>query len=532
MNRSLMWRAVLIIGVIALFAFAAYPPRETINLGLDLQGGMHLVLQVNTEDAIRSETNKDMERVRQEAVDAGIAAATVERTSDDSFKVSGVPPSRDSEIGEIVRNNFLRVQLTGASSWDWRRQGPDLLFEMSEANRGDVKEQSVVQALQTIRNRVDAFGVAEPLIARQGLSGDRLVVQLPGVDDPERVRELIKSTAFLEMRLVDVRQDVPADSREQMIAAYGGALPADVEVFPEDLFDESGRLLGQQFWALEKAQVITGRDLKDAQPGLGQFQEQVVEFGLTPEGGRRFGEITGASVGRFLAIILDGKVQGRPPVIQSQIFDRGMIQGRYTPQEAADQALILRSGALPASIDYLEERTVGPSLGRDSIDQGVQATLLGGLLVIFVMLIVYKLSGINAVLALVLNVVIVFGALSLLGATLTLPGIAGILLTIGMAVDANVLVFERIKEELRAGRTVKSAIAQGFRQAMSSVVDANVTTLMAALFLFNFGSGPIKGFAVTLSVGILASLFTAIIVSRFIFDLVLSRSRRVEKLSI
>jgi preprotein translocase subunit SecD len=340
------------------------------------------------------------------------------------------------------------------------------------------------------------------------------VVQLPGVDDPERVKKLIKNTAFLEFRLVEYPLGgggVP--TRAEIDAQHGGVLPDHLEVLTGTV------------------RVITGRDLKSARPGLGEFNQPVVNFYLTHEGGKLFAEATAANVGRGLAIVLDGKVVSAPN-IRTRIGDSGIIEGSFTRQEVEDLSTVLRSGALPAGITYLEERTVGPALGQDSIEAGLKAGLIGLALVIVTMLVVYKGTGINAVVALILDIVILFGALAYFKATLTLPGIAGIVLTIGMAVDANVLVFERIREELRHGRTVKSAIEAGFGKALSSVMDANITTLIAALFLFQFGTGPIRGFAVTLSIGILASLFTAIFVSRWIFDLVLAGRKRVDRLSI
>jgi len=533
MNSSLTWRAVLIVAVIALAVWLAYPPQETIKLGLDLQGGMHLVLQVKTTDALRSETDKDMDALRRQAEEGGLSGITTRRLDDTSFEVSGVPRDREQVIAKAAQDLFERG-LGQSALWSWSRRGEVLAFEMSEANKSDIQEQSVVQALQTIRNRVDAFGVAEPLIVRQGLAGDRIVVQLPGVDDPERIRRLIKNTAFLEFRLVHktFEDAFPsyASTREEALGVFGGSLPPDAELFPQDLKDQDGRPTGQVWWVLEQRQVVTGRDLRTSRPSTDEFGAPVVLFELTPEGGRIFGRITGANVGRKLAIVLDSKVQSAP-VLQSKITDSGQISGGFTAQQVQDLVLTLKSGALPAGIDYLEERTVGASLGRDSIEQGYRAGLIGGILVVLAMLIVYRLAGANAVLALALNVVLIFGALAYFGATLTLPGIAGIILTIGMAVDANVLVFERIKEELAAGRTVRSAIDAGFGKALSSILDANITTLIAALFLFQFGTGPIRGFAVTLSIGILASMFTAVFVSRFIFDLTLSGRRR-EKLSI
>ncbi|MCZ7651482.1 MAG: protein translocase subunit SecD [Thermoanaerobaculia bacterium] len=320
-------------------------------------------------------------------------------------------------------------------------------------------------------------------------------------------------------------------TREAILDHYGGSLPPTVELFTEDTRDRQGRLTGQVFYALEKKRVITGRDLRSASPGSGQFNQPVVQFSLTPDGGRLFGDATGANVGRGLAIVLDGKVMSAPR-INSRIGDSGIIEGRFTSQEVQDLVTVLRSGALPAAITYLEDRTVGPSLGADSIRSGLRAGLIGTALVVVAMLVVYLGSGLNAILMLGVNVILIFGALAYFGATLTLPGIAGIVLTVGMAVDASVLVFERIREELRAGRTVKAAVDAGFGNALSSILDANITTLIAALFLFQFGTGPVRGFAVTLSIGILGTLFAMVFGSRWLFDLWLARDPRLEKLSI
>ncbi|HEX2255067.1 MAG TPA: protein translocase subunit SecD [Thermoanaerobaculia bacterium] len=525
MNRSLLYRGLLILAVVALAAASAWPLQEKINLGLDLRGGMHLVLEVQTEDAVEAELDRAAEILRDQAIEEELTGVQVRRGEDDELIVTGVPPEGDEAIGRIRTNQL------GEQSWDWDRRGDTIVFEPSAGFLAETRDMAVRQAQQTITNRVDAYGVAEPVIQQLGDS-NRIVVQLPGVDDPERIRELIKNTAFLEFR----RTEYPPGggsvaTREEIVDHYNGAVPEDVEILESDQLDAEGRKIGTQYVAVGRASVVTGRDLKNARPDVGQFGESVVGFSLTPEAGQRFGDFTGANVGRGLAIVLDDKVVSAP-VIEDRIGDRGIIRGNFTQQEVEDLSLVLRSGALPAGIVYLEERTVGPSLGRDSIQQGLRAGAIGFGLVILLMLLVYKRSGINAVTALALNVVLIFGALAYFGATLTLPGIAGIILTIGMAVDANVLVFERIKEELRAGRTVKSAIESGFAKALSSILDANVTTLIAALFLFQFGTGPIRGFAVTLSVGIFASVFTAVFVSRWIFDLLLSRRQRVERLSI
>jgi preprotein translocase subunit SecD len=523
-TNSLLWRGLLILAVAVLSILAAYPLEESINLGLDLRGGIHLVLRVEVEDAVRSETDKDMDRVVQELREMGVAAAAGSRSGDHEFTVRGVSPDRDEELREMVRN-FLE------DTWRWDREGDSLVFTMTQANQEEIGDQAVRQALETIRNRIDAFGVSEPVIQR-AQEKNRIVVQLPGVDDPERVKALIKNTAFLEFRLVDYPDGGrPAQGRDEILAHYGGRLPEGIEILTETLRNEAKEAVGEAYYAVRGSTVITGRDLKNARPGLGEFNQPVVNFFLTPEGGDLFAEATGSNIGKGLAIVLDGKVVSAPN-IRARIGDQGLIEGSFSQQEVEDLSTVLRSGALPAGITYLEERTVGPSLGQDSIKRGLRAGLLGLGLVVLTMLVVYKRTGVNAVAALALNIVIVFGALAYFGATLTLPGIAGIVLTVGMAVDANVLVFERVKEELRRGRTVKSAIEAGFGKALSSILDANVTTLIAALFLFQFGTGPIRGFAVTLSVGILASLFTAIFVSRWIFDLLLSRRSRVERLSI
>ncbi len=524
MNRNLMWKGILILAVVALAGFSAWPLDETINLGLDLRGGVHLVLRVEVDDALSSETDKDLGRLVQELKDSGTFGATAGQTSPSTFEVNGVPASEDGVVDDIVEE-FL-------AGWEWSRQDERLLFEMEPAFNKEIRNLAVVQALETIRNRVDAFGVAEPSIQRQGLDGDRIVLQLPGVDDPDRVKKLIGEAAILQFRLVEYPMGGGGvASREEILANYGGQLPENVEILSGEVRDENGDAIDSQYYAVQRRIALSGNDLKNARPGLGEFNEPIVNFLLTHEGGQIFSDLTAANINRGLAVVLDGNVITAPR-IRSRIADSGMIDGAFTQQEATDLSTVLRSGALPASITFLEERAVGPSLGQDSIERGQRAGLIGLGLVVLTMFLVYRLTGINAIVALSLNIVVIFGVLAYFGATLTLPGIAGIVLTIGMAVDANVLVFERIKEELRHGRTVKSAVNAGFSKALSSVLDANITTLIAALFLIQFGTGPIRGFAVTLSIGIMASLFTAIFVSRWLFDLLLSRRERIDALSI
>jgi preprotein translocase subunit SecD len=524
MNRSLLWRGLLILGLVAISLFSMLPLGEKLKLGLDLRGGMHLVLQVKTEDALRAETDQDMERLRLELGKKG-ASPTTERTGDSAFTVTGVPVASDGDVTQVA-SDYL-------PGWDWRRDGERLLFTMTAQNESAIRDQAANQAMQTIRNRVDEFGVGENQVARQGMGSDRIVAQLPGVDDPERIKRNIKNTAFLEFRLVDYPPP-PADgapSEEAVLANYGGALPSHLEILPRDVRDRQGRVARQVFYAVEKTRVITGRDLKTARPGLGEFNQPIVNFQLSAEGGRAFGRATGDNVGRGLAIVLDGKVVSAPR-INSRISDAGLIEGGFTQAEVEDLSAVLRSGALPAGITYLEERTVGPSLGADSIRAGLKAGAIAAALTVLSMFLVYRFTGLNAVAALILNVVLVFGALAYFNATLTLPGIAGIILTIGMAFDANVLVFERIREELRLGKSVKAAVEAGFTKAMSSIVDSNITTLIAALFLFQFGTGPVRGFAVTLSIGILATLIAGVFFSRWLFGVTVLRRERVERLSI
>ena len=523
MKGNLLWRGVLILAVIVTAVVLAWPLDKKINLGLDLLGGMNLVLQVHTEDALRAETDSDMDRIIKLAEEEGVTGVQGRRTADDAFEITAPTPDALDKVASLAEDR----RYTGRDArWQVTSRGDGrMVFDMNDAEVSLVRNSAVNQAKQTIDNRINAYGVAEPNIA---VADDyRVLVQLPGIDDPERVRNLIKSTAFLEFRIIEKG---PTSDRETLLAGYGGRLPDNLEILEGDLLDQAGTDIGDQFYAARKARTVTGRDLKNARPSVGQFNRPIVQFSLTPTGSDAFGELTGNNIGKPMAIVLDGRIES-VAVIRSRITDEGIIEGDFTQQEVQDLATVLKSGALPAGITTLEERTVGPSLGRDSIEKGLLAGLVGTGLVVLYMLIIYNLSGLNAVVALALNVVLLFGGLAAFGATLTLPGIAGIILTIGMAVDANVLVFERIREELRAGRTVRSSIDQGFEKALSSIIDGNVTTLIAAAFLFQFGTGPIQGFAVTLFIGLVASMFTAVFVSRWLFDFVLSRWR-VQRLSI
>jgi preprotein translocase subunit SecD len=523
MNKSLLYRGLLILAITALVVYFFWPIDKKIKLGLDLRGGIHLVLRVKVEDALRSERDKVAERLSQEAQASGApgqAALQVQPLSPTSFAVT-VPPGTREKVLDVAHSEF--------AEWQPETAGNRVTFRLKDDERRRLADLAVNQALQTIDNRINAFGVAEPLIQRQGMGGDRIVVQLPGVDDPERIKRLLKSTAFLEFRIVEAG---PSSTSTEAMAAYNGTLPPNLELIEGPIKDEaSGKTVGTQFFVVQKTARVTGRDLKNARPGLGQFNDPIVEFTFTHEGGQRFGELTQSNVGKPLAIVLDRQIVSYPR-IEQRITDQGIIRGQFTQEEVEDLSTVLRTGALPAGIETLEERTVGPSLGQDSIKDGVRAGVVGAVLVVLMMVVVYHLSGVNAIAALVLNVAIIFGGLAYFGATLTLPGIAGVVLTMGMAVDANVLIFERIREELRAGRTPRTSIEEGFKRAFASVIDTHMTTLIAALFLFQFGTGPVRGFAVTLMIGLTASLFTAVFVSHWLFDLELGLRKRVESISI
>ncbi|HUO84088.1 MAG TPA: protein translocase subunit SecD [Thermoanaerobaculia bacterium] len=522
MNKNQLWKIILIIAVLAVFTYALLPigDREPIRLGLDLKGGTHLVMQVNTGDAIRTEVDQAMERLKGQAGQQNLPTPALTRNTEQSFVLT-VPDGVPTDGYEKLIADWL-------PDYDVSAREKGLEVRLPSAAVGVIADQTVSQALETINNRIDALGVAEHIAVRQGAR--RIVIQLPGVDDPARVKEIIRTTAQLQFRLVEAGPS--STSQAAMASIPAGVSREEVEVLPGNSYDEFRRVTGQQYYVMQRSVPVTGRDLKTARVQQGQLGEPVVGFSLTPEGSRKFSQLTGANVGRQLAIVLDDRVQSAP-VIRSEISDEGVIEGSFTPQEATDLALVLRSGSLPASLSTLEERTVGPSLGLDSIRSGVSASAVGFVLMLITVTVYYRGAGVNASIALLLNLVIVVGMMALVGATLTLPGIAGIILTLAMAIDSNVLVFERIREELRAGKSVRAAINQGFSLAFGTVIDTNLTTMIAALFLFQFGSGPVRGFAVTLLIGLAASVFTAFFVSRVLFDLIYNRAgARPESISI
>jgi preprotein translocase subunit SecD len=534
MNQNLRWKLLTIFGIFVLFfTLGVYPivaPRyhlplpgwlsaKQLKLGLDLKGGVHLVLRVEAEQALQAATTTTAEQIREEMRTANTPVGAITTTSSTSFHVEGVPPDRDAD--------FRRIADTQAGTNYDRQPGVSgsYDFRMKPNIAKDLREQAVVQALETIDRRVNELGVAEPNISRYGQSGDQILVQLPGVSDVGRAKEIIRSTAQLELKLVEAG---PAPSQEGLLQSYNGKVPPDMEVVPgAGVAGDTGT----SFYLLKKVPAATGRDLRSAKPSLDENNRPAVSFTLTSAGSRRFGKATGENIGRSLAIVLDKRVRSAPR-IDGRITDQGTIYGSFTTEEVNDLSLTLRSGALPADLTYLEERVIGPSLGADSIRSGVIASIAGLVLVVVFMLIYYKLAGVNAVFALIMNLVILIGLMAYFGATMTLPGIAGFVLTMGIGVDSNVLIFERIKEEIEAQRGIRASINAGFGRVFWTLLDTHVASLISAAFLFQFGTGPIRGFATTLTFGLLSNLFTSIFVSKTLFEFELSRRSSAAALSI
>jgi preprotein translocase subunit SecD len=517
-----LWKVILILVVLVGFAAAMIPTKdnpEPIRRGLDLKGGTHLVMRVNVGDAVRLETDQASEMLKAQAKKSNVPIPTTRRVNDTTF-VAVLPADTPSTEYEKIAKDYLPSFDSG------RNPEGALQFKMKTASLTAIERDTVAHTVETIDNRVNALGVTEPYIAPE--SGYRIVIQLPGVDDPARVKDIIKTTAQLQFRLVEGNA---GSTPEAAMSGVPDNMKTEVDVLPGTKEDALGRSAGVEYYAVRKTVPVTGTDLKNARVSKGQLGQPNVGFSLTPDGARKFGDLTGANVHKRLAIVLDNKVVSAP-VINSQITDSGVIEGSFTAQQAADLSLVLRSGSLPASLTTLEERTVGPSLGRDSIRQGVLASIIGFVALVLAVLVYYKGAGVNAVLALLLNLVILLGMMAIFHATLTLPGIAGIILTLGMAIDSNVLVFERIREELRDGKVVRAAIENGFSRAFGTIIDTHMTTIISALFLFQFGTGPIKGFAVTLLIGLFASVFTAFFVSRVIFDVVYKAQNRPAAMSI
>lgn len=504
--------------------------EDNIHLGLDLKGGSHLVMQVQVDEAIRKRAEKNAELASAKLKEKNLPFTDTKVEGSSTVVVTVPDNTKNADIVRELESNF-------GQGWNVSDRGGSVVATLDEATANQFRNSDTDLAKEIIENRVNAFGVTEPLVARQGGEGTyQILIQMPGVDDPERVKNTLNADSNLELRLLakGTQHTPPYPTKE---AAEGAALtaggPEKTDVFPYRERGSDGGVGQEGFVVLEKSVVITGLDMRDAsarQSATGSASYEI-SFSLQPDGATRFADVTGKNVNEMLCIVLNNEVKSIARINQ-QIHDQGQITGSFTKRQAEDLALILRSGALPAKAVYLEERTVGPSLGADSIRQGVTASVAGLLAVIAFMLFYYRGAGVNAVLALILNLILLLAALVVFGATLTLPGIAGVILTIGMAVDSNVLIFERIREELRNGKVVASAVDVGFNKAFLTIIDTHVTTIVSAVFLFVFGTGPIRGFAVTLVAGLLANLFTAVFVSRTIFMWHLNRKARVETLSI
>ena len=496
-----------------------YFPKEKIHLGLDLQGGMHLVLEVDTEKALESMMERSANDLKESLMENKVRFRKVERAKGATISLELTESSGRTALDKILRDHYLDLEVASSAP---REGGQTVILKINDKRAIDLKKLTVEHSLETIRNRVDQFGIAEPEIVPQG--DNRIMIQLPGIKEPERAKNMIGKTALLEFKIVDDENSLDEALRgnipEGDIIAYGLRT------------DKSTGQRGSMPYLIKNKTLLTGASLETAKVQISdRFGEPNVSIKFNSQGATDFDRITNDNVRKRLAVVLDGVVHSAP-VIQERISGgQAQITGNFTMDEARDLAIVLRAGALPAPVNILEERTVGPSLGSDSIRQGLMATLIGSLLVILFMIVYYRLSGAIADLALIINIVLVLGVLALFKATLTLPGIAGLLLTVGIAVDANILIFERIREELGTGKTIRLAIDTGYKRAFITIVDTHITGIVSAVFLIMFGTGPIKGFAVTLIIGLLASLFTAVFVTRVIFDY-FTRNFNIKKLSI
>jgi preprotein translocase subunit SecD len=532
MPSNVRWKFITIVAVFAIFGSVGIYPilaqryhlpapgwlmDKALKLGLDLKGGVHLVLRVQTDDALKAETQTEMERLREELQNRKIPFTNLAVIAPTQFRVEGVPTDQDAAFrtaAQELSTNYDRGSgVNGAYT-----------FTMKPNVAINLRDEAVVQARETIERRVNELGVAEPSIAQQGANGDQILVQLPGVSDVERAKSIIQSTGRLELKIVE---QGPSPTRESLLV--NGQVPSGMEIVPGVTGSPGDS--GTVYYLLRSAAGVTGRDLRNARPTLDENNQPAVSFTLTNDGGRKFGRLTGENIGRQLAIVLDGRVQSAPR-LEDRITTEGRIHGSFTQQEAQDLSLILRSGSLPATLTYLEERTIGPTLGADSIRSGVLASFIGLMAIVLFMLVYYKLAGVNAVVALVFNLVILLGMMAYIGAVMTLPGIAGFVLTMGIGVDSNVLIFERIKEELEAQRGVRASINAGFGRVFWTLFDTHIAALISVAFLFQFGTGAIRGFAVTLFFGLMSNLFTSIFVSKTLFEMALSRRQQVATLSI
>ena len=539
MNPQLRWKFILIAIVILLCIYGLigipFPTSlaqvkenvaDRIKLGLDLKGGSHLVLQVQVDEAIGQRCDQAVDQLTKQLREKNVNVGDIRRLDDTHIQVNNVEPSTSGTFRDIVTNQFADWNISPAAG-----VVNGYLLTLKPSVIADLRRDTMDQALETITRRINALGLTEPTIAFTGRGDNEILVQLPGEGDPTRAKAVIQAGGQLSLNRVADDQTYPSEAAA--LAAKGGVLPPGTEILPGRSDSAAGPTAAPVYYILDRAPAVTGADLRGATPApdTNNPSQYQVHFELSTAAAARFGPFTEANIGHRMAIVLDHQVYSAP-VIQGRIDDNGEITGNFNQDSAHDLALVLRAGALPASIKYLEERTVGPSLGADSIRQGVRASI-GSILVVMIFLVFYyRLSGVNAVVALFLNLLILVAFMAFAGAVLTLPGIAGVILTIGMGVDSNVLVFERIREELRNGKTPAAAVEQGFDKAFQTIIDTHVTTIVSAIFLFLFGTGPVKGFAITLVIGLLANVFTSIYVSRAIFDWNLSRQDRQEALSI
>jgi preprotein translocase subunit SecD len=542
MNSNLKWKALFIAGVIlvciiGLIGRPDFPPKSwamiksnfgnSIKLGLDLQGGTHLILQVQVQEAVSQETDQTLDHITTLLRDKNIKYDDIRKLGDTQILVHNIASEQAGTARAVISDQYPDWNISPAPG-----EASGYVVTMSPTRIANINQQTMDQAEETIRRRIDALGLTEPLVAPYGQGDNEIIVELPGEGDPNRAKSVIQAGGQLELHLV--LDNTAYSSEAAAMAAHGGILPPNAMLVQgKNTPSSSGAPSSESWYLIDRVPVVTGRDLRSAtavrstkNPG---FYD--VDFTLSTEAGRRFGPFTEQNIGKELGIVLEHRLQ-TAPVINGRIDDTGVIEGQFGQQEANDLGLVLRSGALPASIKYLEERTVGPSLGADSIRHGVQASIVSLLVVLVFMVVYYRIAGVNAVVALLLNLVILLAALAYFGAVLTLPGIAGVILTIGMGVDSNVLIFERIREELRAAKAPVSAVDIGFKRAFLTIIDTHVTTIVSAAFLFVFGTGPVRGFAVSLAVGLLANLFTSVYVSRVIFDWHLAKMPRGAELSI
>jgi preprotein translocase subunit SecD len=506
-------------------------PNKGITLGLDLQGGIHLVLEVDEDRAVEIAVDRAVNAMQDLLIEKKIPVESVKRTGPVRITLTFQKAELKTEMQKLLEDfpSFYEPESPSTPN--------SIVLELREAEVKRIKDSAINQALETIRNRIDQFGVAEPLIQRQGLK--QIVVQLPGIKEPKRAKDLIKETALLEFKMLDeaskvameLPQRLPKGKEEEVLKQLASRLPEGDEILFEKVTEKD---TGREYripYLVKKRVMLAGDVLSDARVSIGQFNEPYVSVTFDAKGAREFDRITAENVKKRMAIVLDNTIYSAP-VIQERISGgRAQITGSFTMQEANDLAIVLRAGALPAPLKIIQDLTVGPSLGRDSIEKGVRSTLIAGVLVILFMVVYYRLSGVIADFALALNLICLIGALAGLNATLTLPGIAGIILTIGMGVDSNVLIFERIREELRAGKPVRLAVDGGYDKALLTIIDSHVTTLITGFALFLFGTGPIKGFAVTLCIGIAINLFTALVGTKVVFDWINQRWK-LDRLSI